>query len=108
MSRQITELEAVLSQLIAEHRKLLGYLVTQQAAMKTCDLKNMDDTRDVAEACRLRMLGLETRRRALVGQIAAQLKLGSNVTLAEDRRGFPPRAEALLALRTSSRAWPSR
>ena len=42
MSRQLSELEALLQQLIAEHRKLLKYVDAHQAAMRVMDLKAMD------------------------------------------------------------------
>jgi len=104
MSRQISELESILSQMIVEHKKLLDHLTTQQAAMTTCDLKKMDESRTLAEACRLRILGLDQRRRVVVGQIAVQLKLGADVTLGQIAASYPPRAQALLALRRDLKA----
>lgn len=103
MSRQISELETILGQMIVEHRKLLGFLETQQLAMKHCDLKKMDDTATQAEACRMRLLGLEQKRRLTVMQIATLLKLGSEVTLGKIAAAHPPRAQALLTLRAELR-----
>ena len=100
MSRQISELETILSQMIAEHQKLLASLEKQQAAMKKCDLKVMDEVSLVQEACRLRVANLEVRRRALVVLIARELKLAGDVTLRKLAAAFPPRADALMALRT--------
>ena len=37
MSRNLTELESILQQLLAEHRRLIALLDTQQKAMKTFD-----------------------------------------------------------------------
>jgi hypothetical protein len=86
--------------MIAEHRKMLGYLQTQQEAMKHCDLKAMDELGQVQEACRLRLTSLEARRRAVVTLIARDLKIAGDVTLRNLAVAYPPRAQALLALRT--------
>lgn len=99
MSRQISELETVLQQLIVEHRKLLGLLDTQQAAMKTCDLKVMDVCGVQQEACRLRITALEQRRRNTSALISKELKLPGDVTLRSLAAVYPPRAAALLKLR---------
>ena len=99
MSRQISELETILQSMIAEYRKLLGYLETQQAAMKTCDLKVMDEVSTVQEACRLRIAGLENRRRATVMQVGLEAKLTGDVTLRKLAALYPARADALLKLR---------
>jgi hypothetical protein len=99
MSRQISELETVLQQMVVEHRKLLGLLETQQAAMKTCDLKVMDTCAVQQEACRLRIAGLEQRRRLTSAAVSRELKLPGEVTLRKLAAVYPPRAAALLKLR---------
>jgi len=66
MSRQVFELETLLAQLIEEHKKLLGHLNKHQAAMKSFDLKAMDDQARQEEAARLRIAGMETTRRGLI------------------------------------------
>jgi flagellar biosynthesis/type III secretory pathway chaperone len=100
MSRQISELETILQQMIAEHRKLLGLLDTQQAAMKICDLKKMDEMSVTQEACRLRIAGLEQRRKIVVAMIGKELRLAGDVTLRVIAAAYPPRADALTKLRT--------
>jgi hypothetical protein len=99
MSRPISELEQILQQLIAEHRKLLVYVESQQAAMKKFDLKAMGDSANLQEACRLRIGTIERRRRIVVTQIAAQLKVPEPVTVGQIAGLYPPRAKALLLLR---------
>ncbi|HWE04354.1 MAG TPA: flagellar export chaperone FlgN [Tepidisphaeraceae bacterium] len=99
MSRQVSELETILQQLIAEHRKLLVFLQTQQVSMKLCDLKKMDDTAIGAEACRLRIVSADQRRRLICGQIAAQMKFQGALTIAHIAAAFPARAETLMKLR---------
>ncbi|HET6249577.1 MAG TPA: flagellar protein FlgN [Tepidisphaeraceae bacterium] len=100
MSRQITELESLLAQMIVEHKKLLASLEVQQAAMKKCDLKVMDEVSTAQEACRLRISGLEQKRRLAVAQVAREAKLIGDVTLRKLAAVYPARAEALLKLRT--------
>src|SRR5277367_3226134 len=100
MSRQISELETILQQIIAEHRKLLGFLETQQAAMKICDLKKMDELSVTQEACRLRISGLDHRRKIVVALIGKELKMTGDLTLRAIAAAYPPKAEALTKLRT--------
>ncbi len=100
MSRQISELETVLHGLIVEHGNLLASMDAQQNAMKVCDLKKMDESGNRAEACRLRILNLEVRRRGLVGQIGLQFKVTGELTLKRIAELHPPRGEALMKLRT--------
>ena len=78
MSRLLPELENLLRLLVAEHRRLLAHLDAQQAAMKAFDLKALDDRRNQQEASRLRIAGLETKRRSLVLQIAKALRVDPN------------------------------
>jgi FlgN protein len=99
MSRQISELEQILQQLIVEHRKLLGYVEAQQAAMKKFDVTAMGDSANAQEACRLRIGAIERRRRLVVTQLAAQFKLPGNVTVGQIAKAYPPRAAALLQWR---------
>jgi hypothetical protein len=99
MSRQASELETILQQLIVDHRKLLALLVAQQNSMKLCDLKKMDETTNQAEACRLRIINLEQRRRLICGQIAVQMKIPGELTIGKIAAAFPPRAEILMKLR---------
>jgi ElaB/YqjD/DUF883 family membrane-anchored ribosome-binding protein len=103
MVRQISELETILQQLYAEHRKLLTYVEAQQAAMKKLDLKTMDDAARLQEACRLRILVLETRRKGLVIQISKLLRVQGELTVTKLADLHPPRAEALKKLRDDLR-----
>ena len=99
MIQRISELENILGQLIAEHRKLLAYMETQQGGMKKLDLQKMDETAQLQEACRLRLSGLEQRRRAVVAQIAKLARVEGNLTVTQIAALHPPRAAALLKLR---------
>jgi len=62
VSRQVLELEAILNELITEHRRLLKHVDVQQAAMKSMDLPRMADCAKMQEASRLRLASLETKR----------------------------------------------
>ena len=99
MSRQISELETILQSMIGEYRKLLVILETQQQAMKHCDLKVMDEAGTAGESCRMRIAGLETRRRLVLGHIAHEAKISGDATLRKLASLYPARADALLKLR---------
>jgi hypothetical protein len=100
MSRFATELEAVLQSLVAEHRKLLGYVEAQQAAMKKFDLAAMDAARNQQEACRLRVATLENKRRAVVAAMAKFLKVApETLNLTKVAELHPQRKDALMKVR---------
>ena len=104
MSRQISELEGLLGQLIVEHRKLLGQLEAQLAAMKALDMKAIDAAVNQQEASRLRIATLENRRRMLVGQIAKLMRIQHGpVTVQRLAELHPPRKDVLLKLRSELR-----
>ena len=104
MSRLLPDLENILRGLADEHRRMLAHVESQQAAMKAFDLKALDDARNQQEASRLRLAGLESKRRLLVGQIAKGLKLEGNVTLTRLADLHPLRRDALLQLRDEIKA----
>src|SRR2546423_13942377 len=99
MSSQISDLEMVLQQLIAEHRKLLALLVDQQAAMKRMDLQSMETLVAAQESSRKRIAMLERRRQVLAAQLARASKIVGQPTLEKLAGAHPARAKALLALR---------
>ena len=90
MSRHISDLQAILMQLAAEHRKLLDQLEAQHAAMKKFDLVAIADWITRSEATRLRINDLESRRRAVMRQITAALKLQQEPRLTRLAELFPP------------------
>jgi hypothetical protein len=99
MSRQVFELETLLAQLIDEHKKLLGHLDKQQAAMRAFDLKTMDEVVRLAEATRLRIAGMESKRRGLITAIARAHRMSQMPTLPDIAAMYPPSAPKLLKLR---------
>jgi hypothetical protein len=99
MSRQVLELEGLLRAMIAEHRRLLETMSPQQKAMRTFDLKSIDDIAAAQEACRLRIATLETKRRMLVGQIARAAKVQGEMKLDRVAEMFPDRKVELLRLK---------
>jgi len=100
MSRQVSELEAVLQQLIAEHRKLQTYLDAHLEAMKRMDVRAMDESAVLQEASRIRIVMLEKQRRLLAAQLGNLLKLGANPTISKIAAAFPARGPQLMKLRT--------
>jgi hypothetical protein len=88
MLRQLSELEAALQQMVAEHRKLLAFVDAQQAAMRKMDLAAMDVAVNAQEACRLRIATLETKRKTLVLFLTRGQKL--------EGPGGPPNAKSAI------------
>src|SRR5690242_14726607 len=99
MSRQLLELEVLLQQLIAEHRKLLAHVEAHEAAMKTLNLEAMDDAASLQEASRLRIAMLETKRRQTVSQLCRALNMAGEPTMERIAHAFPVRRDYLLKLR---------
>jgi FlgN protein len=99
MSRQVSELENLLRAMIAEHRRLLETMVPQQTAMRTFDLKSIEEISGTQEVCRLRIATLETKRRMLVGQIARGARIIGEVKIDRLAEMFPEHRTELLHLR---------
>jgi hypothetical protein len=99
MSRLVSELEALLNELIVEHQRLLKHLQTQQVAMKSCDLKVMDTTSNSQEASRLRIATLEAKRRMAVAQLTKTQSARMDLTLTEIAALYPHQGPALLRQR---------
>jgi hypothetical protein len=99
MSRQLTDLESVMQMLVDEHRRLHGHLVAQQDAMKTLALGEMEQLQRLQETSRLRIAGLDSRRRLLVQQVARLARTNGNITLPEIAAAFPQFGPKLLAKR---------
>jgi hypothetical protein len=103
MSRHISDLQTILTQLTAEHRKLLVQLDAQHAAMKKFDLIAIADLMTRNEATRLRINDLEDKRRGLMRQITVALKLPEEPRLTRLAELFPPQAAGLMKIRTELR-----
>jgi hypothetical protein len=99
MLPQVSELEALLNEQIAEHQRMLKHLQSQQAAMKLFDLKAMDIAKNGQEASRLRIMSLETKCRAIVMQVARDHGKQGNLTIAEVAALCPLRSASLLRQR---------
>src|SRR5215213_8187082 len=105
MSRQVLELETLLQQLIDEHQKLLAHVDRHQAAMKTLDLKSMDDAVRLQEATRLRIANLEVKRRQTVIMIGRAHRMANAPTLSDIAAMYPPSAAKLTKLRDELKGW---
>jgi hypothetical protein len=97
--KTLTDLEAVLRQMLEDYRKMNVYVRAHQEALKTMNLKSMDESARNQELVRARVARLEGRRRALSQQIAAQYRLTGNVKLSELAEMFPAHRVGLLQLR---------
>ena len=103
MSRQLSEIEHLLRQLVLEHQKLLKHIDAHEAAMRRMDLKAMDDTAKLQEAARLRIASMETRRRASVQQLAKSMRMNGEPNVQRLAAIFPDRADVLMKLREELR-----
>lgn len=104
MATIVDELEFLMQHLIGEHEKLLKQMQAQQAAMKKLDQAALEDLSHLQEATRLRIASLDTRRRAVVTQIARALKLPGEPTLARIAEAVPAQKARLLNLRDRLKA----
>jgi hypothetical protein len=103
MSRHISDLQAILTQLAGEHRKLFDQLEIQHAAMKKFDLPAIAEAVTRSESTRLRINDLESRRRNLMRQITMILKLSEEPRLSRLAELFPPQAAGLTKVREELR-----
>lgn len=104
MQRQLADLETTLQQLVAEHRKLLGLVEAQYAAMRASDLAALGVAATGQEACRLRIATLDARRRGIVQVLTRGSKIDGPVTVTKLAAMFPQRRDALLQLRDELKA----
>ena len=104
MQRQLAELESALQLLVAEHRKLLGFVDAQHAAMRAMDLVALDVAVNGQEACRLRIATLEAKRRGVVQLLTRGMKVEGPVTVTKLATLYPQRGEVLLKLRDELKA----
>jgi hypothetical protein len=103
MSRQLADLQSLLRQIADEHRKLLGQMEAQHAAMKRFDAPAMADLVNQQEATRLRINQLEIRRKAMTRALMQAARLAEEPTLTRLAELFPPYAPALLKIRDELR-----
>jgi DNA repair exonuclease SbcCD ATPase subunit len=104
MSRQVLEIEAVLQQLIDEHRKLLAQVDRQFEAVRFYKPREMQDIAVLQDATRLRVIKLESQRRLLTHQLGKLYKVEGELTITKLIEMFPARAENLKKLRTELRS----
>jgi hypothetical protein len=103
MPPQLSELEALLRQLIAEHRKLLAHVQEHEAAVKVLDVRAMEDSGRRQEAVRLRIIMLEQRRRATAQQLIRGTGIQGDPNIRKLAAMFPIKAQVLMQLRAELR-----
>lgn len=99
----VTELEALLQQMVLEHRKMLVCIDQQQSAMKTLDARAISQVTQQQEAARLRLATLEQRRRILLQQLARMQRLAGEPKIPQLAEHFPQRKPVLMKLRDDLR-----
>jgi FlgN protein len=103
MSRQLADLENILQEMLVEHRRLLGHMEQHQEAMHAINHKLMDEISQRQEASRLRLVGLESRRRIATQQLAKVLKVEGDLSLRRIAELCPQRSQAILQVRQDLR-----
>jgi hypothetical protein len=103
MSRQLSEILSICTQIIAEQKRLLQQMESQHQAMKTLDVPSMEGLVSAQEDTRLRITMFDNRRKVLAKQIAAQLKLSGEPTLTKLAELFPAQGPAILKTRDDLR-----
>jgi phosphoserine phosphatase len=103
MTRQISDLQGVLTQMITENRRLLAQMEAQHAAMKALDLPAMARLVNQQEATRLRIAALDSRRKSQVQHIATGLRMGGEPTITRLAELLPQHARTLLKIRDELR-----
>ncbi len=104
MQREVTQLQVILQQLIAEHGKLLEHLSAQQAAMKKMDMAALEQLAGHADGTRMRIVALDGKRRTLVQLLATALKISGVPKLSRLAEALPQHKEVLLKLRQQLKA----
>jgi hypothetical protein len=104
MSRQVSELETILQQMLLEHQKLLKQVDAHAAAMKAFNLKAMDAAGNQQEALRLRIAALENKRQGVIAQLARLHKVTTPMTLSDVARLYPKESVALMKTRDELKA----
>ncbi|HUB24132.1 MAG TPA: flagellar export chaperone FlgN [Tepidisphaeraceae bacterium] len=102
MSRQLAELENILTALIAEHKKLLAETERHQAAIQAMNVAAMDASRSVQETMRARIASLDGRRKILADQLGAPHKVAAP-TLTRLAELYPQSRKRLLEQRDELR-----
>ncbi len=104
MAVQINDLQLILQQLVAEHEKMLRLLEDQHKALRALDAPRVQVLSAQQEASRLRIAGLDSRRRMIVQQLCMASRLAGEPTITRLAAMFPQAGQSLLALRDKLRA----
>jgi hypothetical protein len=104
MSRQLVEIEGILTQLVAEHRRLLAQVDAQRTAMRALKLEAIEQATHQQESTRLRIATLDTKRRALGLQIARAMRIKDEPTITRLAQLFPARSDAIIKQRDELKA----
>ena len=103
MSRQLQDIEAILRQLIDEHRTLLGHIEAQEQAMRAGHSQTIEQTARQQELAKLRIASLEAKLRDAASQIAGAMRMSTIPTVTVLAGLFPGRATVLMSLRDELR-----
>lgn len=90
----------ILKQLVHGYRLLLEATAAHEAALRSCDLSQIERCTAEQDAARQKIAAIETKRRMITHQLARQLKSAKPPTLAQLAEAFPERKTVLLQLKS--------
>lgn len=96
----LSQLEMVLKQLVHGYKLLLEATTAHEAALRSCDLEQIERCTAEQDAMRQKIAAIETKRRMITHQLARQLKTAKPPTLAQLAEAFPEKKAFLLQMRT--------
>ena len=96
----LSQLELILKQLVHQHRILLDAITAHEAALRSCDLAQIERSSIEQDIARQKLSAIETKRRMLTHQLGRQHKAVKPPTLAQIAELYPDRRAFLMQIRT--------
>ena len=99
MTAQITELEKILGQIIAEHRTLLAALELHLGSLRTLKFEGVQQAVTAIEQSRTRIVLHDAKRRLVMQQLTRLYKLPADASLSDVAAVLPQHKPSLMKLR---------
>jgi hypothetical protein len=95
----LSQLELILKQLVHQYKLLLESISAHEAALRSCDVAQIERCTIEQDQARQKIAAIETKRRMLTHQLGRQLKAAKPPTLAQLAEAFPEKKAFLLQTR---------
>lgn len=95
----LSQLELVLKQLVHQYQELLASVSAHEAALRTCDLEQIERSTREQDVLRQKIAQVESRRRMIIHQIARQHRNTKPPTLTQLAELYPDRKSFLMQVR---------